>query len=94
MEHIHYHFRQRWTGKSDNDFDCHRFAYDFETLKKLLEVCGFSDVRERPYDPALDSEHRRIGSLFVTARKPATAAASAAANTASRSPLTVDGSSR
>ena len=70
MEHINYHFRQRWAGSSDTDFDCHRFAYDFETLKKLLEQCGFSDVRQRSYDPELDSEHRRIGSLFVSAKKP------------------------
>jgi predicted SAM-dependent methyltransferase len=70
MEHINYHFRQRWSGKTDTDFDNHRFAYDFETMKKLLENSGFADVEQRPYDPALDSEHRRIGSLFVTAKKP------------------------
>jgi predicted SAM-dependent methyltransferase len=77
MEHINYHFRQRWSGKTDTDFDNHRFAYDFETMKKLLENGGFADVEERPYDPALDSEHRRIGSLFVTARKPSREAGSA-----------------
>jgi hypothetical protein len=27
-------------------------------------------VEQRPYDPVLDSEHRRIGSLFFTAKKP------------------------
>lgn len=61
MEHINYHFRQ---GEE------HRFAYDFETVEKLLTFIGFVDVRPRSYDPTLDSEDRRVGSLFVSARKP------------------------
>jgi predicted SAM-dependent methyltransferase len=64
MEHINYHFRQ---GTE------HRFAYDFETAEKVLAAAGFTDVRRRPFDPSLDSEHRRVGSLFVAARKPAEA---------------------
>ncbi len=61
LEHINYHFRQ---GTE------HRFAWDFETADKALRGAGFTDVRERAYDPSLDSERRRLGSLFMSARKP------------------------
>jgi predicted SAM-dependent methyltransferase len=61
IEHINYHFRQR--GQ-------HLFAYDQETLQKLLESVGFANVRKRAYDPEIDSEHRRVGSLFISAMKP------------------------
>lgn len=62
IEHINYHFRQEAE---------HRFAYDFETAHKLLTATGFVDVRTRSFDPSLDSSHRQVGSLFVSARKPA-----------------------
>jgi predicted SAM-dependent methyltransferase len=60
LEHINYHFRQ------DSQ---HRFAYDFETAQKILGAVGFVDVRRRSFDPSLDSEHRRLGSLFVSAQR-------------------------
>ena len=62
LEHINYHFRQ---GTE------HRFAWDFETAEKALTQAGFVKVRQRDYDSTLDSEHRRRGSLFVSALKPA-----------------------
>ena len=62
IEHINYHFRQH--GE-------HRFAYDYETVEKILLISGFTDVKQREYLPSLDSEHRRVGSLFISARKPA-----------------------
>ena len=61
LEHINYHFRQ---GTE------HRYAYDFETAEKILKAAGFVDIGSRDFDPSLDSEHRRVGSLFVSARKP------------------------
>lgn len=61
MEHINDHFRQGGD---------HRFAYDEETALKLLRSLGFVHARKRDFDPALDSEHRRVGSLFMEARKP------------------------
>jgi predicted SAM-dependent methyltransferase len=61
MEHINYHFRQR--GE-------HRFAYDEETALKLLSEAGFVRARKREFDISLDSEHRRVGSLFMEAFKP------------------------
>ncbi|HOX07096.1 MAG TPA: methyltransferase domain-containing protein [Planctomycetota bacterium] len=48
----------------------HRFAYDFETLTRLLGQAGFGEVAKREFDPALDTEHRRIGSLYVRASNP------------------------
>jgi len=60
MEHINYNFRQ------NNE---HRFAYDFETLKYLLENTGFTKVRRRNFDANLDSEDRIVGSLYVDCEK-------------------------
>ena len=59
-EHINYHFRQN--GE-------HRFAYDEETARKMLESVGFSEIERVSFDPELDSEHRRLGSLFMLAHK-------------------------
>jgi predicted SAM-dependent methyltransferase len=61
LEHINYHFRQ---GTE------HRYAYDIESAAKVLNAAGFTDVRSRTYDSAIDSTHRRVGSLFVVAKKP------------------------
>ena len=61
MEHVNYNFRQ--AGE-------HRYAYDYETLSRLLERCGFEAIERSEYDPELDSEDRVVGSLYVTARKP------------------------
>jgi predicted SAM-dependent methyltransferase len=60
LDHINYHFRQ------DGE---HRYAYDFETLQSALEITGFVNVHQREFDPAIDSEKRRIGSLYVNALK-------------------------
>ena len=60
MEHINYHFRQGGD---------HRFAYDEETARKILAEIGFVEIRRREFDPALDSEHRKAGSLFMEAKK-------------------------
>jgi predicted SAM-dependent methyltransferase len=61
MEHINYHFRQ------DGE---HRFAYDFTTLEKVLLLSGFVNVTRVDFDPAIDSESRKTGTLYVTALKP------------------------
>jgi len=61
MEHINYHFRQ------DTQ---HRFAYDFETLKRALEECGFSNIHHREFDSGLDTARRKKGTLYVDAHKP------------------------
>jgi hypothetical protein len=50
MECVNYSFRQG---------DEHKFAYDFETLKRALEIAGFLDVRRRNFNPSLDSEKSR-----------------------------------
>jgi predicted SAM-dependent methyltransferase len=61
LDHINFHFRQ------DGE---HRYAYDFETLRGVLEKAGFVDAREREFNPDLDSEWRRIGTLYIDAVKP------------------------
>jgi predicted SAM-dependent methyltransferase len=61
MEHINYHFRQN--GQ-------HLFAYDFETLKYILEKCGFRNVKRRNFDSSLDRKYRELGTLYVNAIKP------------------------
>jgi predicted SAM-dependent methyltransferase len=58
---VNYHFRQ---GTQ------HKYAYDFETLARILETAGFEQITRRTFDPSLDSEARREGTLYVDARKP------------------------
>lgn len=70
MEHLNFHFRQRWVGRSYGHFENHRFAWDFETMEKKLREAGFQDIRLRKFDPEMDSDHRKLGSLLVEARKP------------------------
>lgn len=70
MEHINYHFRQRWSSRSYSDFENHRFAYDFETMSKKLSEQGFTNIQKREYDEHIDSPHRKVGSLFIKANKP------------------------
>ena len=60
MEHINYHFRQ---GRE------HKYAYDFETLRYVLERAGFAQVRRRDFDPQLDSRDRELGTLYIEAVK-------------------------
>jgi predicted SAM-dependent methyltransferase len=66
MDHLDFHFRDdcsnRWGGRSH--------AYDFETLARLLTRAGFEHVERRDFDPSLDTEARRMGTLYVSARKP------------------------
>lgn len=61
MEHLHHHARQ--AGE-------HQFAYDFETLDKVLREVGFVDVERREYDPTLDSQQRALNTLYARARRP------------------------
>lgn len=48
----------------------HKFLYHEEFLCALLKYFGFSDVHRRAFDPLLDTEHRREGTLYVVASKP------------------------
>ncbi|HXX14852.1 MAG TPA: hypothetical protein VEJ47_08105 [Candidatus Eremiobacteraceae bacterium] len=68
MHNLNYHFRQ---GRE------HKYAYDFETLKQILESAGFISIARRSFVPALDSDARRVDSLprnsaglYVNALKP------------------------
>jgi predicted SAM-dependent methyltransferase len=61
MDHLNFHFRQ---GEE------HKYAYDEETLTKLLTEAGFVSVKRRLYDPSLDSVSRQPGTLYVVGWKP------------------------
>jgi predicted SAM-dependent methyltransferase len=47
----------------------HKYAYDDETLQLILRRAGLVDIQRRAFDPSLDAENHRIGSLCVLARK-------------------------
>jgi predicted SAM-dependent methyltransferase len=68
MHNLNYHFRQ---GKE------HKYAYDLETLKQILEETGFIQIERRCFDPELDSRARMVewlpwktAGLYVFAYKP------------------------
>lgn len=60
MEHLNCHFR----------YSQHRFAYDFETIEKVLEQSGFIEIGRRPFDPEFDGSDRSGLTLYVDALKP------------------------
>jgi predicted SAM-dependent methyltransferase len=60
MHHVNYTFRQQKE---------HKYAYDFETLSRVILNAGFCDVVRREFDDDLDSEERRIATLYVKARR-------------------------
>jgi len=62
LDHINYHFRQ------DGE---HKYAWDAETLTRSLLKAGFTSVARREFDPDLDAESRRLGTLYMRAIKPA-----------------------
>ena len=61
MHFLNYIFRQ---GRQ------HKYAYDAETLGRLLTAAGFIDVKRRAFDRELDSEHRLRETLYMEGRKP------------------------
>jgi predicted SAM-dependent methyltransferase len=48
----------------------HKHLYDAPTLINVLGKAGFENARRRKFDPSLDSEDRRVGTLYAEARKP------------------------
>jgi predicted SAM-dependent methyltransferase len=60
LDHINYHFRQ--AGE-------HKYAWDALTLTNELQKAGFVSIERRVFDPSLDSESRRLGTLYMRARK-------------------------
>jgi predicted SAM-dependent methyltransferase len=61
LDHVNYHFRQG---------DEHKYAWDEETLSRSLARAGFGTVARRAFDPALDSQSRKTGTLYMQAAKP------------------------
>ncbi|MFY9529366.1 MAG: hypothetical protein WAR24_10680 [Candidatus Acidiferrales bacterium] len=56
MDVINEHFR----GFGVQGFGGHQYAYDIETLIKVLHQAGVR-ITERSFDPSLDSELRKVG---------------------------------
>lgn len=65
MHCVNYVFRQ---GRE------HKYAYDGETLTRLLESTGFVDVTRRGFDPEMDAPNHELGSLCLFAHKPESSA--------------------
>jgi predicted SAM-dependent methyltransferase len=61
MDHVNYCLRQ------DGE---HRWYYDEETMRMLLEAVGFVEIQRREFDPELDQEVRRVGSMYMKCTKP------------------------
>lgn len=61
LDHINFHFRQ------DGE---HKYAWDADTLARTLQAAGFLNVSQREFDPLQDTEERRIGSLYMSGKKP------------------------
>jgi predicted SAM-dependent methyltransferase len=61
---VNYHFRQ------DKLHGEHKYAWNEETLARTLRRSGFTHVERRAFDQSLDSEARRIGTLYMRACKP------------------------
>lgn len=63
LHRVNYLFRQ---GRE------HKYAYDEETISRVLASVGFIGVRRRAFDPAIDAPNHEIGSLCIVAQKPVT----------------------
>jgi predicted SAM-dependent methyltransferase len=48
----------------------HRWYYDEETMRLLLKSVGFVEIQRREFDPELDQEMRRVGSMYMQCSKP------------------------
>ncbi len=48
----------------------HKHMFDMDNLIQVLIRAGFDSVRERAFDPALDSEHRQGQSIYAEAINP------------------------
>lgn len=64
LDSINFHFRQC------KEWGEHKYAWDAETLARTLKQAGFGRIVRREFDPNLDSESRRTGTLYMRAIKP------------------------
>lgn len=61
MDHVQWSFRMNGG---------HKWAYDEQSLGYLMKSVGFEDVMPSPFDGEMDSEIRKIGTLYMIGRKP------------------------
>ena len=60
LEHINYHFRQN--GE-------HKYAWDAETLARVLKNAGFAAVAQRDFDPTMDPPERFLSLCMVATKE-------------------------
>jgi SAM-dependent methyltransferase len=65
MEQYNFLFRQNYI----HWWPEHKFAYDFATLKKCFALAGLPNIVRKDFDAELDSEDRKVGTLYVEALK-------------------------
>jgi SAM-dependent methyltransferase len=46
----------------------HRYMFDVDNARALLQLCGFSDASQREFDAEIDQEARRHESIYFLAR--------------------------
>jgi predicted SAM-dependent methyltransferase len=68
LDHINDHFRQERPHKYRWESE-HKYAWDEQTLARSLKRSGFRSIVRRQFDPTLDSEFRRTGTLYMRAIK-------------------------
>jgi len=67
MHSVNYVFRQAEMLNGE----AHRYAYDEETLAKVVRAAGFVNVRRRAFDPTVDSDPARGDfTLYIIADRP------------------------
>lgn len=47
----------------------HKYMFDQENLSNHLKIAGFTNIKERGYDPELDKNYGKHASLFYSANK-------------------------
>lgn len=47
----------------------HKYGWDWESLQNVLQKAGFTNIRQRNFDPSLDSAYRKDVTLYVVASR-------------------------
>lgn len=63
---VNYNFRDQ---DDDIKYNPHYWSYDFEKLKSLLELAGFTKIRKWKFDDSIANKKRKWGSIYVEAVK-------------------------
>ena len=71
LEHINFHFRNYYYPAEGFYLNQHKYAYDFETLKKILKKASFIKISKSSFNYKLDKKKwkDKFCTLYVTAEK-------------------------